>query len=176
MRTPLIAALCLLPLAACDNAKTRNPPPAETPAAAAPAAPVAPAAGPLSEGLTKRTEMAGFYLDHVGQAQDPVGKQPATTSAATPIALDGFGYDPVAKAPAKGVDVVIDGKAYGTTYGHQRQDVATYFKNPNLANVGFTTSLPVGTLAPGDHTAIVRVISADGTSYFDSPAIKFSVK
>ncbi len=107
---------------------------------------------------------------------DPYTRRPAITAASQPIVLDGFGFDLTAKAPARGVDVVIDGKAYGTAYGRPRGDVATYFKNPALSHVGFRTVLPPGTLAVGAHTAIVRVISADGTGYYDSPAVAFEVQ
>jgi hypothetical protein len=120
--------------------------------------------------------MAGFFLDHVGQAADPFNKRPAVTAAGQPAVLDGFGFDPVAKAPAKGVDVIVDGKAYGTKYGAPRADVAAFFKVPALVNVGFKTTLPAEALAPGAHTAVVRVISADGAGYYDSPVLPFEVR
>ena len=90
--------------------------------------------------------------------------------------LDGFGFDPVAKAPAKGVDVVIDGKAYGAAYGGSRPDVASYFKAPGLTATGFTATLPAGSLAMGPHTAVVRVVAADGKGYFEGPTIAFTVR
>jgi hypothetical protein len=42
--------------------------------------------------------------------------------------------------------------------------------------VGFTLSLPAGALTPGEHTAVVRVIAADGGGYFEAPPITFQVK
>ncbi|HEX3365915.1 hypothetical protein [Phenylobacterium sp.] len=168
------SAMAALGLAACEQGKPRHPPP--DPMALAPAAaPTAPTGG-LSAGLTKRAETAGFFLDHIGQSVDPRGKPPAVTAADAPILLDGFGFDPVAKAPAKGVDVVIDGKTYGAKYGAARQDVGNFFKNPALVNVGFTTTLPAGTLAAGSHVVVVRVVAADGLGYFDSPEIPFQAK
>ncbi|THD53516.1 hypothetical protein [Phenylobacterium sp.] len=169
------AAMAALALSACEQGKPRHPPPdpmALTPAAAEPAAPTA----GLSVGLTRRSEPPGFFLDHVGQAVDPRGRPPAVTAADAPLQLDGFGFDPVAKLPAKGVDVVVDGKTYGTRYGAARQDVANYFKTPALVNVGFTTTLPAGNLSVGAHVVVVRVISADGRGYFDSPEIAFQTK
>lgn len=166
--TPL-AALSVLALAACDQPKPRPADQAAAPAAA-PAAPAQPAAA--SAGLAKREEMAGFSLDTINDAADPVNK-PATVSAAGPVTFSGFGFDPVAKAPAAAVDIVIDGVAYPTTYGHQRQDVADYFKTPALANSGFTVTLPAGVVKPGQHQAVVRVVAADKSGYFDSVAIGF---
>ncbi len=170
------AGLALAALAACEQGKPRHPPP--DPMALAPP-PVAEAAAPpddvLSAGLAKRPEAPGFFLDHAGAAVDPRSRQPAVTPAGQPTVFDGFGFDAPAQAPAKGVDVVVDGKAYGTTYGAARTDVAHFFKAPGLVNVGFKAVLPAAALAPGAHTVVVRVVAADGKGYFESPAIAFSV-
>ncbi|WP_068878930.1 MULTISPECIES: hypothetical protein [unclassified Phenylobacterium] len=166
-----IAALALLSVAACDRPKPRQAaPPLAIAPAAAPAAPAAPAA---STGLAQRDEMAGFSLDAINEAQDPVN-MPATIRAGVPVAVSGFGFDPVAKTPGKAVDIVIDGAAYPTEYGHERADVAAYFKADALASTGFRAALPA--VKPGPHTAVVRVVSADGQSYFDGVAISFYAK
>jgi hypothetical protein len=89
--------------------------------------------------------------------------------------LDGFGFDPVGRTPAKGIDVVVDGKAYGSAYGGARQDVVRYFKAPWLLDTGFKATLPAASLPPGPHTARVRVISTDGKAYFDGPPVAFQV-
>jgi hypothetical protein len=140
-----------------------------------PSAAIAPPKDGASEGLAKRTEFAAFYLDRVGEALDPANKQPAGTPGDAPILLSGFGFDPVAKTPAKGVDVVIDGKAYAASYGAAREDVANYFKSPGLTATGYTVTLPAGFLVNGPHKIAVRVIAADGTGYFESPPIPFTV-
>jgi hypothetical protein len=178
MRLCNVAILCALMagLTACDKAKPRVLPPDPFAAGPAPAAPAAAPGEGLSAGLPKRRETAGFFLDHVGQAADPFTRRPAVTAGDQPLLLDGFGFDPVAKWPGKGVDVIIDGKAYGTAYGAPRPDVAAYFKAPALVNVGFRTVLPAGTLKAGPHTALLRVVAADGQGYFDSPTLAFEVK
>ncbi|MDB5426731.1 MAG: hypothetical protein JWP23_2826 [Phenylobacterium sp.] len=171
----MAAPMAALALAACDEAKPRDPPPDPFAAPAAKAEAVAPTGG-LSKGLPKRPQLAGFSLDRIGAASDPLNRQPAVTPAARPIVLDGFGFDPVTRAPGKGVDVVIDGKAYGAAYGRGRQDVASYFKAPGLLNVGFTTTLPAAALSRGAHTAAVRVVAADGKGYYEGLPIRFEVK
>jgi hypothetical protein len=167
------ALLGSLALTACDEAKPRHLPP--DPFAAPAKAEAAPTQG-LSKGLPRRPELAGFSLDRIGAAADPLNRQPAVTAAGRPIVLDGFGFDPVAKAPGKGVDVVVDGRPYGAAYGRARPDVASYFKTPGLANVGFTTTLPPATLPPGGHIAAVRVVAADGKAYYEGLPIRFQVK
>lgn len=173
MKHTTVALLALTAaLAACDKPK---PPPAP----AAPPAPIsaAPSAsGPiLSGGLARRPEFPGFYLDHIGAAIDPLNRKPAVTPGAQPIVLNGFGFDPTTKLPARGVDVVIDGKAYPTTYGAPRPDVARFTKVEGLTPVGFTTTLPAGALDSGEHILVVRVIASDGSGYFESPQFKFEV-
>ena len=37
-------------------------------------------------------------------------------------------------------------------------------------------TLPAGTLAPGPHIAVVRVVAADGKSYYEGVAIPFGVQ
>jgi hypothetical protein len=160
----------------CEKGKTRHLPPDPFAAGPAPAGPEAAPTQGLSAGLAKRPQTAGFFLDHIGQATDPFSKRPAVTAGAQPVLLDGFGFDPQSKAPAKGVDVVIDGVAYGTKYGIARPDVAAYFKVPALSAVGFRTTLPAGTLKPGAHTAVIRVVAADGAGFYDSPAVAFEVR
>ncbi len=176
MRTPLIVlAAALAALAACDKPKPRVVPPRDGPPGmvAAPQAPLPPE--PASAALVKRPGMPGFYLDHVGKVLDPMNN-PAVVPADEPLVLGGFGFDMEAKVPAKAVDVVIDGKPWPTRYGAPRQDVAVFYKTPGLVAVGFSTTLPAGTLAPGPHVAIVRVIAPDGVGYYESPAITFQVK
>jgi hypothetical protein len=181
MPTAAAALLALAALSACDKPKPRHPPP--DPMAVAPPMPAPPPAvaavgaePALSTGLPKRTEPASFSIDNIGAALDPLNRKPAVTPAGQPITLRGFGLDPVVKAPGKGLDIVIDGAAYGTAYGSVRHDVATFFRTPDLTHVGFAVTLPPGAVAPGLHRAQVRVIAADGKSYYEGLAIGFEVK
>ncbi len=178
---PALVALSLslagaLVLAGCEKAKERHLPPDPFAGPPPPAGPVAAPTEGLSQGLAKRPEQPGWFVDHIGGATDPLNHPPAVTGAATPMLIDGFGFDPVAKQPAKGVDVVIDGKAYGTAYGHARPDVGDYFKTPALAPSGFRVTLPAGTAAVGAHTLRIRVVATDGQSYFESKQVAFEVK
>lgn len=165
------ATLIALALAGCDNPKPR-PAAAPPPYLAASAVKVAP---PASAGLPKRPEMAVISLDLVNEAQDPLNR-PATIKAGVPVTFSGFGFDPVAKAAGKGLDIVVDGVAYGTTYGHERQDVAGYFKTEAVIETGFTVTLPASVNTPGPHKAIIRVVAADGAAYFDSVTYDYVAK
>lgn len=166
-----------LALAACDEPKPRNPPPAEAPPSVAAAPAAAPAAtAAASTGLPKREGMAGFYVDYIGAAPDPLNRQPAVAAADKPLTVGGFAFDSASKQPAKAVDVVVDGVAYPAAYGTPRDDVAKFHKNQALVNVGYAVSIPAGTVAPGDHTLILRVVSTDGAGYQESVPVKFTVR
>jgi hypothetical protein len=171
---PVVALSALVALAACEKPK---PPPAR-PVATAPAPPIPPMtpAPILSGNLARRDQMPSFTLDRIGAAFDPINRKPAVTPGDKPILLFGFGFDPVANTPAKGVDVAIDGKLYPTAYGSPRPDVGRYTRNDGLVNVGFTGAVPANALDSGEHILTVRVIAADGSGYFESPQLKFEVQ
>jgi len=166
----------LLTLAACEKGKPRHVPPDPMAATPPPPGPAAPPTQGASAGLAARPEAPAFTIDRIGDALDPLNRRPAITAAGRPTMISGFGLDAVAKAPGKGLDVVVDGKPYSAAYGAERPDVATYFKVPALAKVGFTTTLPADALAVGQHTAFVRVVTADGKGYFDGEKIHFQVR
>ncbi len=175
---PIATALCalsVLALGACEQPKPRNIPP--DPLAAPPAAAVVPQ--PVegrTAALRKREEYPAAYVDHLGAAADPLRNPPAVTPAGVPTQFDGFAYDGVAKAPAKGVEVVIDSKAYVAEYGKPRADVMAFTKNPALGNTGYVLVLPGADLPAGPHTLRLRVIASDGASYYEVPAIPFNAK
>jgi hypothetical protein len=179
-RILIAATLCAvmaagLTLSACEKGKPRHVPVDPMALAPPPPGPVAAPTEGLSAGLPKLPAYPGFSLDRIGDAPDPLNRKPAVTPAAAPLVFSGFGFDPTAKAPARGVDVVVDGKVYGALYGHPRADVAAFFKIPGLTPVGYALTLPPQTLAKGEHSVLVRVIAVDGKGYFESPNYPFTV-
>jgi hypothetical protein len=168
---PLFAVLALV-LTACDNPKPRR---ADAAAAAAALASAPTLAPPASAGLGPRPEAPAFALDLINEAQNP-RESLGVIKGGGPVTFGGWAYDPVAKAAGKAVDLVIDGAAHGAGYGRPRPDVATYFKNDALGATGFAATLPGHILKRGRHTVVVRVVAADGTSYFDSAPIEFRVR
>ena len=171
----LACVLAVLALAACDRPKPRDVPPdpmAEPPVSVA----VPPPVEGRTATLRKRSEYPAAYLDHLGATADPLKNRPAVAPAGVPTKFDGFGYDGVAGAPAKGIEVVVDSKAYVAEYGKPRADVMDFTKNPALGNTGYSLVLPPGALTPGPHTVSVRVIASDGASYYEIPPIPFTAQ
>jgi hypothetical protein len=174
MLRKLACLACLTALAACDSPKPREVPP--PPAAATAPAAAAPVAKGMTEGLARLDGAPNFYLDQIGQAVDPVNKRPAVTAASQPLVIIGFAYDGGQMAPAKGVDVVIDGVARPAAYGQPRPDVASYLKAPKLTDVGYNLTLPPGAIAPGEHRLSVRVVAADGSGYAETAEVPFTIR
>ena len=176
-----LAGLILAGLAAACDKPAHRPDPNLGKPLTVPGAPAAVAAAggvmvaPQSVGLPPRPEFPAFYLDRINSAKDPLNF-PALVSGGAPIEMTGFGFDVVAKAPAKGIDLVIDGKPYGAVYGAPRPDVAADKKIPALAATGYHMTLPGGTLTKGPHQVVVRVLTADGSAYYQSPVISFTVE
>lgn len=182
MRRRILTAVALcavmgagLTLGACEKGKPRHVPVDPMALTPPPPGPVAPPTDGLSAGLPKLAGRPGLSLDRIGEAPDPLNRKPAVTPADAALVFTGFGFDPTAKAPARGVDVVVDGKTYGALYGQPRADVGVYFKDPGLTAVGYSLILPPRTLAKGPHSVMVRVIAADGKGYFQSPNYAFTV-
>ena len=167
-----LAAILLLAASACDRPKPR---PGAAAAAAAAAAGTPTLTPPASAGLSRRAETPAFYLDLINEAADPLAK-PAKIKGGQPTTFAGFAFDPVGKASGKAVDIVIDGVAYGATYGGERPDVAAYFKTEAVTPCGFRVTLPAGTVGRGAHTVAIRVVAADGKSFFESAPIAFEVR
>jgi hypothetical protein len=170
----MIAALVLggLALCACEQGKPRRLPPDPM---AAPDTAEAPAAV-RSAGLQQGPQPAAFSLDRLGATVSPLAKPLVTAPANQPLAFEGFAYDAAAGQPARGVDLVVDGQAHGTVYGAARPDVARHFKSPAMLDVGFKAVMPAGSLAAGAHSVVIRVVSADGKAYADSPAVAFELR
>lgn len=173
---PIVALLLPIALTACDQPKPRPQAAAAAAAAAVAAAdtgaPPPPAAGTKAG---RRLEMAVFSLDMINEAADPLNT-PAKIQAGVPTTFSGFGFDPVARASGKAIDIVVDGVAYGTTCCQPREDVAAYYKTQAVLNSGFRVTLPAGTIKPGRHVAIVRVVSADGKGFYDSATLNFEAR
>jgi hypothetical protein len=97
--------------------------------------------------------------------------QPIAVAATSNLVVSGFAADRDKKAPAGGVDVVIDGIPYASEYGLPRDDVREYFKVSAYKDVGFSFSRPAISFPPGPHRILIRVIAGDKKSYQESPAV-----
>ena len=83
--------------------------------------------------------------------------------------------DLMLQTAAGGVDLVINETAYRAFYGWQRLDVAVHFKHLPYQASGYVLDLPPGTLPKGKCLVSLRVLSHDGTSYYQGPTIELMV-
>lgn len=113
-------------------------------------------------------------VDQIGSSRAPFGATPASIPLAEDSKVSGWAVDAPSRAPASGVDVVVDRMVFPSVYGAHRNDVAQYFGRPNYRDTGFTATIPAKALSRGDHWLSVRVVTADGRCYYQSPAVRVS--
>jgi hypothetical protein len=117
-----------------------------------------------------------YSLDRVGSVTEPYAKQPVAIPLDGNLEVAGFGFDEPANTPAAGVDLVVDGLPFTAHYGSDREDVAQYFKNPELAKTGFQFSAAARLFGSGKHIMAVRLISADKKTYQEGPPLSVEIR
>ena len=142
--------------------------------AAAPALTLSMAACPPTASLAPMVSVAD-QVDLVGESRPPWGADGARIRRSQESKVAGWAVDGPRRAPAAGVDVVIDRAVFPTTYGTHRNDVAQYFKRPAYRDTGFTAIIPANALARGERWLSIRVVTADGRCYFESPGVRVTV-
>jgi hypothetical protein len=173
---PSVARLRLAQLADARLALYRN----------TPIPPPAPAADPTSvPDLARLRQLPFGALYAVDGLPGPLsiadGLPPSQlrVSGARPIVLTGWAVDvsSVPPRPALGVFLAIDdGPPVWTPIGEQHPTPASRF-SPALAASGFHLALPAGSLAPGQHTLRLTVVTADGDAVYEaSPSLVFIVE
>jgi len=111
-------------------------------------------------------------VDQIGESRPPWGSSGAHVRRSQEWRVTGWAVDAPRRAPAAGVDVVIDRTVFPTTYGTDRGDVAQFFKRPNYRDTGFVAIIPAGVVAIGEHWLSIRVLTSDARCYFESAGVK----
>ena len=145
---------------------TSAPAPAPAPALTLSMAPC-----PATPSLAPMVSVAD-QVDQIGESRSPWTATGALIRRALESKVSGWAVDGPRRAPAAGVDVVIDRTVFPTTYGTHRNDVAQYFKRPNYRDTGFTAIIPANTLARGEHWLSIRVVTSDSRCYFESAGFR----
>jgi len=130
--------------------------------------------GPDLQRLVNRGNSSDFSIDllRVGDQTLHNPGQPIVVRVAPgqSVTVQGWAADASQGKPAGAVLLrVDDGQFTPATYGLLRSDVATYFKNPRLDDVGYSASLGTEDLKPGEHLLTFAVVSTDGRSYATPP-------
>jgi hypothetical protein len=127
-----------------------------------------PPARGISENLKPNGAKPLYNLEWVGSTVNPYERQPVNVSRAGEFKVSGWAVDPQAKTVGQAVDVVVDNVAYHADYSIKRPDVAEYYHLPGYAQAGFNLSAKASFLTPGTHKLVLRIVSSDGTAYYES--------
>lgn len=143
----------------------------------------APSSGPVkiepdgvTPNLTRSTGTALYNLEQINSVVEPLSHQPVSVPSSEQLIIIGWAVDQSARGDASSIEIAVDGKAYRTKSGLNRQDVADHFKEPEYLKSGFNFSAPAEAFGKGRHQLTVRIISKDGKSYFESPPVTVNVE
>jgi len=120
----------------------------------------------VTQSLPKLTGGPSWNIETVGA--NVVGESKSfDVRAQDKFTILGWAVDQQAKAPAGGVEGVVDGVLYPAEYGRPRPDVATAFGVPSYANSGYSLELLGQLFVPGAHSLFIRVLTEDRKAYWE---------
>ena len=128
----------------------------------------------LLQGKTLNNTSTRYSLDamngNIVKYNEPTIIQKST------IRISGWAVDfPNAKL-ASSVVVDIDGNQFMANIGQSRPDVAKALNNSEYINSGWVLEIPISLIGKGEHACNIKIISADGKSYYETDRIaKFIV-
>jgi hypothetical protein len=91
------------------------------------------------------------------------------------VQADGFAVDLLHNRLAESVWMRLDGRLYATTYGLDKAGVAALLGDSKYSRSGFSWVYPSWKLGTGTHTLSFVVVTADRTSYYEAPPLRFRV-
>jgi hypothetical protein len=150
-----------------DTARTKDP----APRSVALTLSLAPCGGPVTNVVKVEDQ-----VEQIGGSHSPFPATGARILSAGESRVSGWAIDHPNRAPADGVDVVIDKMLFPSTYGTHRSDVAEYFRRTDYRDTGFTATIPANALAAGEHWLSLRVVSSNGGCYYQSPSVRVTVE
>jgi hypothetical protein len=137
-------------------------------------------AGPEAVGRTgqlrKNATPPAYNLEQVGTDKRAWEKPGFTVRAGEPVQISGWAVDGPAKAAAQGVEVMLGGVPFEARYGIDRPDVGVHFGSASCSKAGYSLEIAGSKLPKGRSAMTIRVISADGSSYQESPAYSLTVE
>ncbi len=121
-------------------------------------------ANPLN-GLTQINQPTNYHVDRINGIQIDEVAQPVRLNQRY-LQIAGWAFDAVSMKPASSVYIDIDGKFFKANYGLSKESVAEKFNNNDLANCAFEAKVDSRITGKGTHKLSLKIISADGSSYF----------
>jgi hypothetical protein len=137
-------------------------------------------APPVPDGITatlqRSVATALLSIDRLGSRADSPLSQPVEVSVGGALVVAGWAVDPQATAPAEGVEVVINNKAYVAHYGLDRPDVAQAYQTAAYFGSGFLYSAAAKAFGTGTHSLTIRAIAKGRHAYYESTPVMFVIR
>ncbi len=121
--------------------------------------------------LAPTTQATRYAIENVGNtAIVQPHQEPIAILGDTTVRVRGWAVDEMARRPAGGVLVVLDGaQRIRAEYGGNRADVAKALGNANYGASGFSATIDRARLTPGRHSLAIAIITNDGTQVYQAP-------
>jgi phosphoglycerol transferase len=126
------------------------------------------APGPATATMAACGGVPLYNVDAVSPARASYPSSTLHIRGSEPLHVTGWAVDTKGTPQGWGVDVVVDGIPFPSVYGSDRQDVADYYKNPAYKPSGFTATVPIETLAKGQHSLSIRLVTSDRRCFYES--------
>lgn len=159
----LIGIACLISLTGCESSPETT-------------GPDSPVTAELSQNTTKLAGNPLWNLEAVGPIIVAPGQKTFDAPASGSLQITGWAVDSAAKAPAGGVEVLIDGKPYSASYGRLRDDVVKVHGVAAYAKSNFAFDLKAEDIGAGSHTAVFHILTNDRKSYWESEPYSIVLK
>lgn len=133
-------------------------------------------ANPSAVALPRVPDHTDYVLEVFNGVSSPIIQPPIRLSAAQEISLLGWAVDRDGGTGVAALEVLIDRKPYPCQTGLDRPDIATYFRQPQFGNAGFSFKLPAIQVGAGRHELRLRIYTNGGKSYLESRVFPFIVE
>lgn len=117
-----------------------------------------------------------YSLEFFNEVNMPLIKPPVRVPRSGEIRLVGWAVDRANACPALAIQAVIDGTSFDTSYGYDRPDVASYFKQPAFRSSGFVFQMPAARVPPGEHQLRLGIRTANGRRDLETGPFRFIVE
>lgn len=112
-------------------------------------------------------------IDHQNPYKDSKILEVAVDRAKGEITVEGWVGG--AKSRIEKISMSLGGRQFSVRYGEKRENVASFFKNPDFLYSGFSAKLPVSDFKPGYYRLILKVY-LEGELFYNTPGERIWIR
>jgi hypothetical protein len=117
-----------------------------------------------------------YNVERIGQSSAPFAGPPVKVAPSAQFSVVGWAVDKPNGAAAGDVDVMVGDIAHSASYGADRPDVAAYLGSSTYRASEFIVQLDGDSVGSGSRALSLRILAADRSCYYRTPAIEVSAR